>query len=108
MALEALLYAPRTPVGGTALAAFAADVDVTLRALARALRQPAQPLARLPNLRGDLSALTGDLAAETVRSDVATDRRLWPAAFLAEAERIVDSLDALAQLVCRWERVGVA
>jgi hypothetical protein len=83
-------------------------VDTTLRALAAALRKPARPLGKLPNLREDLRALASDLAVKPVPSSVARERRVRPAVFLTEAERIVDSLDAPVQLIRQHGRASAA
>jgi uncharacterized membrane protein YccC len=106
IALDAQLFTEPAPPVPPDLRSFVVDVDATLEALARALREPARPLAKLPNLREDLRALTRDLIGEPTRSDDTSDRRLRLVTFVAEAERIVDSLEAMVQIICHRGRTS--
>ncbi len=92
MALEAGLSASRAVPARPTLRAFAADVDLTLDSLAAALRGAPLDLAALPDLREDHHALVAGAAP-------AADRY---ALVNVETDRIVNSLNTLAEDVSRW------
>lgn len=103
MALEAGLY--HGPVSNAsapaALRVFAADVDTTLCALARTLRDPSYGFDDLPDLRADQRALRMPRPDEAA-GDGPARQGVYPGAVLAlETDRVVDSINTMTALLRR-------
>jgi len=103
MALEAGLYHGPVSSASTApaLRVFAADVDITLYALARTLRDPSYGLDDLPDLRTDQRALRMPRPDDAAGDDAAR-QGVYPGAVLAlETDRVVDSINTMTALLRR-------
>lgn len=101
MTLEADLHdAPEAPVP-PALHILAGDVDCTLQALSAAVRRQSTRLAALPDLRADQQALAGLEGAGPAESAHAIHARYRLSVIAAEADRIANSVNTIAQLVAR-------
>jgi hypothetical protein len=89
MALEAGLTSAVPAPAGAAFKTFAHDLELTLYLLAARLRGSAVALESLPNLRDDHNRLAG---ADT--------------GLMIETDRMVNSLNTLADQIFRWSRFG--
>jgi uncharacterized membrane protein YccC len=99
MTLEARLYQPPPPTPPPVLRTFAADVDVTLDALAQALRDPTCSLHDLPDLRADQQALVAAPPSGVSTDGAAPTSGFRRAALTTETERITNSLNTLVYLL---------
>lgn len=101
MTLEADLHGAPAALAPPALHVLVGNVESSLQTLAAAVRRRSWRLGDLPDLRADQQALAGLDSAVPAASAAAVHAKYRLSVIAAEADRIANSVNTMAQLLCR-------